>query len=409
LRTALRNGLPGQFGGSDADRKSLTGVVAEHPKFEVDDNLTMFGVDGFLRRARKRVIVSAGRPAISRLSRVIAHPQFTALYDVDGQKIPETSMYVMPHNTPAVVRERFAKKHQIFEPDTIDVSDLATCGKTIAFGGAPHAHFGHHLLDGMSRLWHQSEVPTLFLDGHLDFFGHSSFVSEFRALGRPRVRVDLGRPTLFTDVISPHASIQNQFRIFINADSEHLAIATAALRRARRPFAAKVYLSRQGLENRNCEGEEELESVLSQRGFQIVRPEQLPIIDQISLFNRANWIVGQMGSAFHNVLFAPRGARSRIVQFTWGKPNLRYPMIDRIKGHRAYYARTMEPEMINEKPVSMQLNVEQSLAVLQEIGALEPCPIFGYQPKRYWPHSGLLGVRDRIVFNFRSKPVRTAK
>jgi capsular polysaccharide biosynthesis protein len=314
----------------------------------------------------------AGPPPVARLSQVIAHPSYSALYDAEGKIIPESSIYVIPPNAPQSVKDKFSQSRELlqFEPQTIPTSDLERSSETVVFGGASHFHFGHHLLDGMSRLWFHSDEPTLYLDALPKMRGSHPFISEYRQLGRERRLYSLERPTLFANVVLPHASIQNGFLIYSNADAEHLAIAESASKRATSQVPSKVYLSRKAIGNRKCDGEEELEQRLSLHGFTIVRPETLLIADQISIFNSADWIVGAVGSAFHNVLFTRRGAQTRTVQFTWKKPDLRYAMIDRVKGHTSYYVRTMSCEIVGSKITSTQIDVEKSLSVLDAIGAL---------------------------------------
>jgi capsular polysaccharide biosynthesis protein len=222
----------------------------------------------------------------------------------------------------------------------------------------------------MSRLWYLSDEPTLFLDALPTVRGFHPFISEYRRLGRRRSLYNLERPTLFANLILPHASIQNGFLIYSNADAEHLAIMQSTIEEASAPATSKVYLSRKAIGNRKCHGEDEIEQRLTQYGFTIISPETLAIAEQISIFNSADWIVGSVGSAFHNVLFTQRGVQTKTVQFTWKKPDLRYLMIDRMKGHKSYYARTMTCEVVGDKIVSTQVDIEQSLSVLQVIGAL---------------------------------------
>jgi len=338
---------------------------------EHDANITTLGLEGWLHKARKQTRVSPNRPPVIPITNAVAHPGYTALYDTDGRRIPDTSMYVMPLNSPAGVVEKFIKARAPFEPERIDLPALANSDQKIVFGGASNSHFGHHLTDGLSRAWFHSARPTLHLDAHPDMLGQREFISTYRSLGRPRTLYTLEVPTLFAEVIVPMPSMQHSFRIYDNADTEHLAISANALELAVRPVAPKVYLSRSGVSNRRTDGELELESELRRRGFDIVSPETLSIPDQIAIFNRAEWVVGSMGSAFHNVFFSQRGAPTKTVQFTWGKPNLRYMMIDWIKGNKSYYALTMDAQYVDGDVVSTRLRVEDSLAALRKFGALD--------------------------------------
>lgn len=50
------------------------------------------------------------------------------------------------------------------------------------------------------------------------------------------------------------------------------------------------------------------ESLAVEMGYELVYPEKLSLMDQISLFAGASHVVGEYGSALHNMLFAPAGA-----------------------------------------------------------------------------------------------------
>lgn len=65
----------------------------------------------------------------------------------------------------------------------------------------------------------------------------------------------------------------------------------------------KIYISRRGLEKRSCPDEPKLEDQLSDHGFTIIIPEEMPVVDQITLFNRAAVIVGLSGAGFANAIY----------------------------------------------------------------------------------------------------------
>ena len=53
-----------------------------------------------------------------------------------------------------------------------------------------------------------------------------------------------------------------------------------------------------------------LERVAVERGFAVVRPQEMSWRRQVELFSHADCIAGEYGSGMHNALFAPRGART---------------------------------------------------------------------------------------------------
>lgn len=69
----------------------------------------------------------------------------------------------------------------------------------------------------------------------------------------------------------------------------------------------RIYIDRSGPTNRRLPNEAALLARLSSRGFHAVRPEQLDLDQQISLFNGAAMVVGQLGAGLANIAFCKPG------------------------------------------------------------------------------------------------------
>jgi hypothetical protein len=67
----------------------------------------------------------------------------------------------------------------------------------------------------------------------------------------------------------------------------------------------RLYIDRSSRRWRSVVNEEEVMHLLAERGFRVVRPEQLTMGEQIQLFRRAEVIVGLHGAGLANLLFAP--------------------------------------------------------------------------------------------------------
>ena len=72
------------------------------------------------------------------------------------------------------------------------------------------------------------------------------------------------------------------------------------------PGHRKVFLARDGA-HRLMTSREDIEALAEQKGYFVVRPELLPIPEQIALFRQARAICGEYGSALHGSLFADAG------------------------------------------------------------------------------------------------------
>lgn len=70
----------------------------------------------------------------------------------------------------------------------------------------------------------------------------------------------------------------------------------------------KIYISRNRYKYRKLLNEDEVINALKPLGFEIVYPELLPFIDQVSLFASAKIVIGTTGSALTNLLFCQPGS-----------------------------------------------------------------------------------------------------
>lgn len=67
----------------------------------------------------------------------------------------------------------------------------------------------------------------------------------------------------------------------------------------------RIFLSRRGTDDsRLLENRDEIEATAAAEGLTVVRPSDLPLLEQISMFREAKLIVGEYGSALHNSIFA---------------------------------------------------------------------------------------------------------
>jgi len=71
----------------------------------------------------------------------------------------------------------------------------------------------------------------------------------------------------------------------------------------------RVYVSRTKFKgHRPLVNEEDVESMFSSLGFDVIHPEHMPFHDQVNIFSRAHVVAGLTGSAMHNSVFMPEGS-----------------------------------------------------------------------------------------------------
>ncbi len=187
------------------------------------------------------------------------------------------------------------------------------------FGGQLGHVFGHVLLETLARFWRDLDyasydqvvvypigqpareivVPELTLQ-----------VLALVGVRRERVHVVQRRLVRF-DLIDV---VPSPIRLVKTVDPRMLAVfdrianAVAPVVVAR--DAPRIYLSRSRLaDGRRATNESEIEAMMTARGFAVIHPQQLPLLEQIALARRAEIIAGCDGSALHIAAFARPGTR----------------------------------------------------------------------------------------------------
>jgi hypothetical protein len=198
------------------------------------------------------------------------------------------------------------------------------------YGGVLTDHFGHFLVDGLPNLWFVKEHPDLPVLWHWDPFAPldpwPSWIDQiWRLLGLDRHRhIHILAPLSVDRVILPDSGMPTIYGL-------HPKLVRAlAVHHCTKPWLGnRVWFSRRALsvepdKSRRTSGEHEVEAILGGRGWTIIRPEDLPVADQIDTFATAEVVAGCIGSAFHAVLLS-------------ASPRARLILVDRPGIGRAFY------------------------------------------------------------------------
>jgi len=175
------------------------------------------------------------------------------------------------------------------------------------FGGFAFQHFGHFLLESLSRVWIEQtqeiddSVPLVWIGGRGVSIKHwMSDICRQIGLNREVMIIDSSTGALAVEeLLVPQASCEL-----------HEWIHPEQLRRlGTTPWSpsgseSRVWLSRVGLgkSKGGISEEAEMESVLVELGWSIFRPEDLPITDQAELLASASHVAGVEGSALHGLV-----------------------------------------------------------------------------------------------------------
>ncbi|MBH1965255.1 MAG: glycosyltransferase family 61 protein [Comamonadaceae bacterium] len=193
--------------------------------------------------------------------------------------------------------------------DTRPTASLA--GRWLYFGLAVE-HFGHFLLESLSRTWALDDPALGKIEGII-FLIHPDLPGELPKINKALLDMVTGLPvkiitvpTLVECIVIPRQECLSGIGML--STSRH----TAALRRRFNPGASGtsevVYLSRAGVSNRVTTGKilggEELEERMKSCGVHVVRPETLSIDQQLEIYRGARVVIAEDGSALHLLAIA---------------------------------------------------------------------------------------------------------
>jgi capsular polysaccharide biosynthesis protein len=236
----------------------------------------------------------------------------------------------------------------------VDDAGIATQVGQYYFAGAAWGHFGHFLLEGLSRWWLLARLPepvraelriVLYNDRPLP--GWQLELLEGLGVAAERL-LYLTEPMRFERMIVPSVAYNlHCAAASVQADTwEHIG---RSFDRGEGP--ARVYLSRARYnQNRVLIDETEVERRFQARGFTVLHPQELSIADQIASIRHARLIAGSAGSAMYLSAFARQGAQKLVISprnFTFRDDQL----ISYVRGEQiAYVLCATAPDQENKNP-----------------------------------------------------------
>lgn len=191
------------------------------------------------------------------------------------------------------------------EPENID--------EVVVFGGIFFRHYGHAIIDGLTRMWWYAEnyknLPHKLVFLTMPDQSPETDKRFLRLAGlTEKDYVIVDRPTKFKKILVPEEAIFNmdcgheEWLKFFDLIKENVRKYTPPPLREE-----KIYLSRTQLPEKDAVNEEYLEKVAREQGYKIVYPEQLKLEDQINLIMNAKSIASTMGTLTHMAVFAEPG------------------------------------------------------------------------------------------------------
>jgi capsular polysaccharide biosynthesis protein len=224
----------------------------------------------------------------------------------DGHAFTSPAFIHPPHHVGTVIRRL----------NDADLPVRRVAARLAVLYGPGHQTYGHWLVDFLPRLW------VLFRCGYdiesLRFLVPKDLSDlSRRLLARVGIREEqLVRYAYWTEVVEADLLLMPTALRLGNRISPLFREATTFWTRrlleagaARSPWGAKLMLSRGGVQQeRTLVNRAVIEAIARERGYAIVRPETLSLIEQAAMFRDARCIAGEYGSALHGSVYAAAGA-----------------------------------------------------------------------------------------------------
>jgi capsular polysaccharide biosynthesis protein len=222
------------------------------------------------------------------------------LYDLNGDRI------LSSQRVSGVGGDRIVNA----DPDKVAYDDvLQEIAGTSVYLGHLMGHYGHFITETLSTFW---ALPLL----RFDRVAFHPFI--FGGLIKPFMKPFLETFGISDDkilVIREYTRFEKVFipeRLFKLNLSVHPQYAECARRVANYitgddggESSNKIFLSRSRLEesNRTIKNDKEVDELMDSLGFLVIHPQEMPVVEQISLYKKTRIMTGFSGSALHNCIF----------------------------------------------------------------------------------------------------------
>ena len=207
--------------------------------------------------------------------------------------------------------------------------------KAVVYMGRFFPHWGHFLLDLVSRLWYvigrEADV-TLVYDGPCEIDG--IYLEFMRLLGLKKEQfVKIEKPTRFREVILPECA--HKPGILWHEDFGRIFDRVAEQALSEQPVhhgTKKIYFTRRKLSLRFPieVGEKQTERFFEENGYKVLAPEQYSLKEQIAMLRDADYVACISGTLPHNMVFARKKTHLIMVRKT-NKPNYRQVTVNAMR------------------------------------------------------------------------------
>jgi hypothetical protein len=175
----------------------------------------------------------------------------------------------------------------------------------VIYGGILFNHFGHFILESLSRYWILKNLNNVKIAWHVR--GQDQILNwQKEIFNLLNIDTDnfiiINQPYIFENLmLASPGYIMNT-----KANNFHLStLKIQSQEKNEKLKSKKIWLSRSNLKEYfgGVNNEKELEKILLDEGFEIVFPEKLNVTEQLDIYSQAEVLAGFEGSAFHSIVF----------------------------------------------------------------------------------------------------------
>lgn len=245
-----------------------------------------------------------------------------------------------------------------------DDMDVVRQDIDILYAGVIINHFGHFLLEGMSRLWYWVENRDKNLDIAFLMLKNQKIFPQFwelmDVLGIPKSKIHIIKePTQFNTVYVP----KQAHVLDVCLTDKFLVPYQYMVQQMPDQKKEKIYLSRGKLKKgTECLGEKHIQKLFTDNGYKIMYPEQMSVREQITAIKNASSIAGVSGTAMHLAVFADCGTRVTVLERTDVLVPEQYLINQAIGAKASYIAVNVNPFPVDHSVGPVLLSVTPELA-----------------------------------------------
>lgn len=201
-----------------------------------------------------------------------------------------------------------------------------TIEKGIFLVGNYSANYYHFVIEIISRF---ESIAKMKLDKSIPIIMDNScweipqlkeLICYFNKEDRDILRIERGIQYKVAKLYYPSTPniIPPNYKNITKISAEHNLFDTNALQfirdslldnKSERSFPKRLFISRKNASGRRQYNESQILEVLTEYGFSVFYPEEYSALEQVAIFNQAEFIIGATGAAFTNLLFCNAGCK----------------------------------------------------------------------------------------------------